>query len=178
MAKNTRYARLAENNSIEYSPRTFKEGGEIIVPRVDDDEAYFSRGWYLVVDVVPEYDHQTQYVKSKTWVVIQSIHTINAQYEIDDIPQEEKVKRYSKLKLTLFCMQQNLWADVKAFLEQIGYYDLYSDFGLTLGDHPRIVDEELNSLSVAILPLPGGEFYHYGTSRELISSTITLPERF
>lgn len=125
MAKNTRYARLAENNSIEYSPRTFKEGGEIIVPRVDDDEAYFSRGWYLVVDVVPEYDRQTQYVKSKTWVVIQSIHTINAQYEIDDIPQEEKVKRYSKLKLTLFCMQQNLWADVKAFLEKIGYYDLF-----------------------------------------------------
>ena len=70
MAKNTRYARLAENNSIEYSPRTFKEGGEIIVPRVDDDEAYFSRGWYLVVDAAPEYDHQTQYVKSKIWVVI------------------------------------------------------------------------------------------------------------
>lgn len=54
------------------------------------------------------------------------------------------------------------------------YYDLYSDFGLALGEHPRILDEELNSLSVAILPLPGGEFYHYGTSSELLSSTVKL----
>ncbi|MDE6347703.1 MAG: bifunctional fucokinase/L-fucose-1-P-guanylyltransferase, partial [Bacteroides sp.] len=57
------------------------------------------------------------------------------------------------------------------------YYDLYADFGLSLGCHPRIEDEELNSLSVAILPLPGGEFYHYGTSRELLSSTVTLQNK-
>ena len=57
------------------------------------------------------------------------------------------------------------------------YYDLYSDFGLSLGNHPRITDDELNGLSVAILPLPGGEFYHYGTSRELLSSTVTLQNR-
>lgn len=53
-------------------------------------------------------------------------------------------------------------------------YDLYSEFGLALGEHPQIQDSELNSLSVAILPLPGGEFYHYGTSRELISSTLAV----
>lgn len=57
------------------------------------------------------------------------------------------------------------------------YYDLYSDFGLSLGNHPRIADEELNRLTVAILPLPGGEFYHYGTSRELLSSTVTLQNK-
>lgn len=57
------------------------------------------------------------------------------------------------------------------------YYDLYSDFGLSLGSHPRFTDEELNQLSVAILPLPGGEFYHYGTSRELLSSTVTLQNK-
>ena len=54
------------------------------------------------------------------------------------------------------------------------YYDLYSDFGCSLGEHPTIDDEELKSLSVAILPLPGGEFYHYGTSRELLSSTVAV----
>lgn len=53
-------------------------------------------------------------------------------------------------------------------------YDLYSEFGLSLGENPRIVDEELNKLTVAILPLPGGEFYHYGTGRELISSTLAI----
>ena len=54
------------------------------------------------------------------------------------------------------------------------YYDLYSDFGCSLGEHPTIEDAELHGLSVAVLPLPGGEFYHYGTSRELLSSTVAV----
>ena len=54
------------------------------------------------------------------------------------------------------------------------YYDLYSEFGCSLGEHPTIDDPELKELSVAILPLPGGEFYHYGTSRELLSSTVSV----
>lgn len=57
---------------------------------------------------------------------------------------------------------------------EIVEYDLYSDFGPSLGDHPVKKDEELAKLSVAILPLEGGEFYHYGTSRELISSTVAI----
>lgn len=56
----------------------------------------------------------------------------------------------------------------------VTFYDMYSEFGLALGAHPRIVDEELNGLKVAILPLPGGEFHHYGTSREMISSTLAV----
>ena len=56
----------------------------------------------------------------------------------------------------------------------LSFYDMYSEFGLALGTNPRIKDEELNSLSVAILPLPNGEFYHYGTSKELISSTLAV----
>ena len=56
----------------------------------------------------------------------------------------------------------------------IKFYDLYSDFGLALGKNPKIADPELNALKVAILPLPGGEFHHYGTSREMISSTLAV----
>ena len=55
-----------------------------------------------------------------------------------------------------------------------GEYDLYSQFGCALGTNPGIIDEELNSLKVAVLPLPGGEFYHYGTSPEIISSTLAI----
>ena len=53
-------------------------------------------------------------------------------------------------------------------------YDLYSEFGCTLGTHPTIDDPELRELSVAIVPLQGGEFYHFGTSREMISSTVAI----
>ncbi|MDR1516720.1 MAG: bifunctional fucokinase/L-fucose-1-P-guanylyltransferase [Dysgonamonadaceae bacterium] len=57
------------------------------------------------------------------------------------------------------------------------FYDLYSDFGLALGKNPQVKDEEINALSVKIVPLQGGEFYHYGTSRELISSTLAIQNR-
>lgn len=53
-------------------------------------------------------------------------------------------------------------------------YDLYSEFGCSLGTDPTIADEELRQLKVAILPLAGGEFYHFGTSREMISSTMRI----
>jgi galactokinase/mevalonate kinase-like predicted kinase len=58
--------------------------------------------------------------------------------------------------------------------QSLRMYDLYSEFGLSLGENPRIADDELNQLTVAILPLPGGAFYHYGTGRELISSTLAV----
>ena len=57
---------------------------------------------------------------------------------------------------------------------QLKEYDLYSEFGCTLGTNPTIDDAELHELSVAIVPLPGGEFYHYGTSGEMISSTVAI----
>ena len=53
-------------------------------------------------------------------------------------------------------------------------YDLYSEFGCALGTDPSKPDDEISSLKVAILPLAGGEFYHFGTSREMISSTLRL----
>ncbi len=57
---------------------------------------------------------------------------------------------------------------------KVSFYDMYSEFGLALGEQPRIADPELNRLTVAILPLQGGAFYHYGTSREMISSTLAV----
>ena len=53
-------------------------------------------------------------------------------------------------------------------------YDLYSEFGRALGTEPEIEDSELQSLTVAVVPLPGGEFYHFGTSGEMISSMVSL----
>lgn len=58
--------------------------------------------------------------------------------------------------------------------EPIGEYDLYGQFGLSLGTHPRIEDLDFAGLTVAVMPLNGGEFYHFGTSKELISSTLAI----
>lgn len=53
-------------------------------------------------------------------------------------------------------------------------YDLYSDFGRSLGANPELDDKEIRQLSVAILPLPEGEFYHFGTGPEIISSSLAI----
>ena len=69
---------------------------------------------------------------------------------------------------------------VKALMKQTGTgkeireYDLYSDFGRSLGTDPQIEKSELRGLTVAIIPLPEGAFYHYGTSSEMISSTLAV----
>ena len=58
--------------------------------------------------------------------------------------------------------------------ENIRNYDMYTEFGCALGTDPTMPDDEVGELTVAILPLPGGEFYHYGTTHEIISSTLSV----
>ena len=74
-------------------------------------------------------------------------------------------------------MKKSGWTDNKFSKETPDFYDLYSSFGTCLGDHPKQNDNEIHDLSVAILPLDKGEFYHFGTSRELITSTEKIQNR-
>lgn len=89
------------------------------------------------------------------------------------------------MKDYLFMMDIGIWLlsdrAVKLMMDrskdsngEMKFYDMYSEFGLALGENPKIEDRELNALKVVVLPLPGGEFHHYGTSREMISSTLTV----
>ena len=57
---------------------------------------------------------------------------------------------------------------------QLKEYDLYSEFGCALGTEPSLPDADLAGLTVAVVPLQGGEFYHFGTSGEMISSTLRI----
>ena len=51
------------------------------------------------------------------------------------------------------------------------FYDMYTTFGQALGKTPTLKDDAINQLKVAVVPLNNGEFYHFGTSAELIEST-------
>ncbi|KAG5481966.1 hypothetical protein LSCM1_05678 [Leishmania martiniquensis] len=53
-------------------------------------------------------------------------------------------------------------------------YDLYSEFGPALGRNASRVDPEVAGLKASVVELRDAAFLHYGTSRELISSTETL----
>ena len=110
----------------------------------------------------------------------------NAPDQLDFVLQKPSVSRLGELMQThLSLMDIGIWLlNDKAInlLRKRSYnaegeriaYDLYSEFGCALGAHPTAVDEELNNLKVAILPLPGGEFYHFGTTPEMVSSTLAL----
>lgn len=108
---------------------------------------------------------------------------------LDRVMQKPSLQVLERLSQShLFLMDIGLWLlsdkAVKLLRERsytekglLGFYDLYSDFGLALGVNPEKTDSEINRLSVKILPLPGGEFYHYGTTREMISSTLAIQNK-
>jgi len=108
-------------------------------------------------------------------------------------PSPEEIRKY--LPDYLFMIDVGIWAlSDKAVMElcgrsgvpvdqlvnpdepvQVQYYDMYGDFGLELGKSP--VSGRQSTLTSEVLPLPGGEFYHFGTSRELISSNLELQNK-
>ncbi len=57
------------------------------------------------------------------------------------------------------------------------FYDLYSEFGIAMGNSPVQADAEINKLSIALVNLEGGEFYHLGNTSELITSNLTIQNR-
>ena len=95
--------------------------------------------------------------------------------------QKPSVKTLSELQKDHFYLTDiGVWLlsdkAVRLLMERSMFkeYDLYSEFGCALGTDPSMPDSELSGLSVAIVPLAGGEFYHFGTSKEMISSTLRL----
>ena len=82
-----------------------------------------------------------------------------------------------ELRIPNACHTQTFSSETSEFglrNSELKEYDLYSEFGCSLGTNPTIDDAELKELTVAIVPLPGGKFYHFGTSREMISSTVAV----
>ncbi|MEO7932093.1 MAG: bifunctional fucokinase/fucose-1-phosphate guanylyltransferase [Chthoniobacterales bacterium] len=57
------------------------------------------------------------------------------------------------------------------------FYELYAGMGLALGKNPTVQDTKINSLSSAVVALPGAEFYHLGTGRQLIESVSAIENR-
>ncbi len=53
-------------------------------------------------------------------------------------------------------------------------YELYAQFGLALGTRPTSPDPVVGQLTSAVVPLPQAEFYHFGTTAQLIESVSAL----
>ena len=53
-------------------------------------------------------------------------------------------------------------------------YEFYSQLALGLGKTPAVQDPEVNALTCAVVPLPEAQFYHFGTSAQMIESVAAL----
>lgn len=53
-------------------------------------------------------------------------------------------------------------------------YDLFDRFGTALGRNPANPDPDVSALSSAVLALPEGRFYHFGTNRSVFHSVSQL----
>lgn len=53
-------------------------------------------------------------------------------------------------------------------------YELYDQFGLSLGRAPAVPDAEIGALTSAVARLPQPEFHHFGTSRQIVESVSAL----
>lgn len=105
---------------------------------------------------------------------------------LDFMLQKPSVDELSQLSRShFFLMDVGLWLLSDRALEVLRhkskrsdgsycFYDLYSNFGCALGASPSHPDPEVSNLSISIVPINGGEFYHFGTTRELLSSTLAL----
>jgi hypothetical protein len=56
-------------------------------------------------------------------------------------------------------------------------YEMYAEFGLGLGSEPACPDPEVGKLSTAVVAMGEADFYHLGTSRQLIQSVSDLHNR-
>ena len=58
--------------------------------------------------------------------------------------------------------------------DQPSTYDLYGQWSQHLGSQPLSSDVDVTELSVAVAPIQGGEFYHFGTTNDVIESMYAL----
>jgi galactokinase/mevalonate kinase-like predicted kinase len=57
------------------------------------------------------------------------------------------------------------------------YYDLYSDMLTSFGQEAHSTDPDLSDLSVKLVPLHEGEFFHFGSNADLVESSLRLQNR-
>ncbi|MGA9598630.1 MAG: bifunctional fucokinase/fucose-1-phosphate guanylyltransferase [Acidimicrobiia bacterium] len=81
-------------------------------------------------------------------------------------------------KATLVLMERSGWDPADGFGDQPpGFYDLYGDMLTSFGAEASATDGTLADLTVKLHPIDHGEFYHFGSTRDLLDSCLRLQNR-
>jgi len=69
-------------------------------------------------------------------------------------------------------------AEKQAFTQDLPEtYDMYGEWALHLGADPEVHDDAVSELTVAVVPVGEGEFYHYGRTSDVIESSYRLQNK-
>lgn len=77
-------------------------------------------------------------------------------------------------KATLALLESAGWLSNGEIKEQIKPYELYGDFGSCIGTKPIKQDPTVSNLTCAIAVIPQAQFYHFGSTRQLIESVSEI----
>ena len=111
--------------------------------------------------------------------------------ELEFFLQKPPAARIRELAEDYLCMvDTGMWLlserGVQVLMERCGWeadrfaegsarpYELYNEFGLALGRAPTCPDATISGLSCAVVLLPQAQFYHFGTSAQIIESIAAL----
>ena len=105
-------------------------------------------------------------------------------------PPAEKIRELSENYVCL--VDTGMWLlsekAVRVLMERCGWnhqtrefeggssarYELYAEFGLSLGKSPTAKEPLVSGLTSAVMPLPDAQFHHFGTTAQIIESVAEL----
>ena len=115
-----RYGKLTEGR-LENAPKVMRVGKTLVVnPSAAD---YAAAGYLPVIDAPPTTPAREGYHYEAGAYELVDGKYVRQYAEVADPPPAPRV--FSKLKCVAALMEAGVWAQVKAYIEQAGLYDLY-----------------------------------------------------
>ena len=118
---NRNFGRLTAAGTIEYAPDTLHTGDNWNVAPTAAD--YAAAGYLAVIDAPPTTPAREGYHWEAGAYVLVDGKYVRQYAELADPPPAPRT--FSKLKIVAALMEAGVWAQVKAYIEAAGLYDLY-----------------------------------------------------
>ena len=118
---NRNFGKLTATGAIEYAPNTLHTGDNWNVAPTAAD--YAAAGYFPVIDAPPTTPAREDYHYVAGVYELVDGKYVRRYAELADLPPPPRT--FSKLKIVAALMEAEVWAQVKAYIEQAGLYDLY-----------------------------------------------------
>ena len=128
---NTQYARL-ENGNLVYAPKILTTPRGVVMN--PGRMTYLENGWKFL-DLQPPVDPPPEGREYRITGYTETATDIQAVFKL--VPVVSPPRTFSKLRLVTALTERGLWAAIRDWLEETGYYDLFAAAQDIREDHPQ-----------------------------------------